>query len=149
MRARRTDDNQTEIVNTFRKLGCSVHVTSMLGDGFPDVVVGFRGINYLVEIKDGTKKPSARKLTPDEQIWHDQWRGQVCIVQSIQDVIDLVGYFDRNEPLERKQGEYISDHCPYCNCMMIGNVDNEKWCANPSCDYGIIVMVGDCDVQPK
>lgn len=89
-RAARTDDNQKEIVSTFRQLGCSVETTHTLGSGFPDIVVGCFGFNLLVEIKDGAKPPSKRKLTPDEERWHQLWTGQIDIVESSDDVLSLV-----------------------------------------------------------
>jgi hypothetical protein len=49
----------------------------------------------LVEIKDGNKIPSKRKLTPDEQKWHDEWRGQKVIVESVEDVVALVNGIKR------------------------------------------------------
>lgn len=95
MRAGRVDANQPEIVQTFRDLGCTVAITSNVRDGFPDIVVGIHGINVLVEIKDGSKPPSKRKLTPDEQEWHDNWKGGVVIVESVEDVISLVNNLRR------------------------------------------------------
>lgn len=62
----------------------------MVGEGFVDAVVGFRKINYLMEIKDPAKPPSARKLTPDEQHFFDTWKGQVDKVETIDDVLKIV-----------------------------------------------------------
>jgi Holliday junction resolvase len=90
-RAARIDDNQNEIVKKLRDIGCSVAITSAVGRGFPDIVVGFKGFNYLIEIKDGKKPPSQRKLTSDEQAWHDQWRGSVHIVESFDDCLAILG----------------------------------------------------------
>lgn len=90
MGAKRTDANQTAIVSAFRKLGATVAITSALGRGFPDLVVGYRRRNFLVEIKDGTKPPSAQKLTPDEAAWHEKWRGQITIIRSVDDVLTLL-----------------------------------------------------------
>lgn len=87
---KRVDANQVEIVQLFRRLGCTVTPLHMVGDGFPDLAVGCSGVNLLVEVKDGNKPPSARKLTPDEERWHGEWRGQKCIVESDDDVINLV-----------------------------------------------------------
>lgn len=95
MRAGRIDANQPEIVAAFRRLGCTVAITSNVRDGFPDIVVGFRGINLLVEIKDGSKIPSARKLTPDEQKFHDNWKGGAVIVESVDDVVALINGLER------------------------------------------------------
>jgi Holliday junction resolvase len=81
------DGNQPEIVTTLRKIGCSVAITSGLGDGFPDLVVGRRGRNLLVEVKDGSKIPSKRKLTPDQIEFHAAWRGTIVIVESIDEAL--------------------------------------------------------------
>lgn len=86
----KVDKNQPEIVNLFRSFGCSVQHLHVIGRGCPDILVGQNGLNYLVEIKDGSLPPSAQKLTVDEFDWHKLWRGQVCIVRSKTDVIDLV-----------------------------------------------------------
>lgn len=85
MRARKKDGNQTEIVEWFRLQGCSVAITSRLGDGFPDIVVGYQGFNVLVEIKDGSLPPSKRKLTDDEVEFMEEWLGWYVVVESIAD----------------------------------------------------------------
>lgn len=77
-------------MKTFRSLGCSVQHLHTVGKGCPDILIGYRGLNLLVEIKDGSLSPSAKKLTLDEQGWHDNWLGQVCIVDSIFNAINLV-----------------------------------------------------------
>lgn len=89
MRARRADANQPEIVKAFRSLGYTVQHTHTIGEGFVDIVVGKRGRNFLVEIKDGSKPPSQRRLTPDEDRFHATWKGQVGIASSTGDVARL------------------------------------------------------------
>lgn len=89
--AARIDANQPEIVQALRDVGASVAVMSMVGNGFPDIVVGYRGQNYLIEIKDGAKTPSQRKLTPDEQKFHDLWRGTAHIANSIDEALEIIG----------------------------------------------------------
>ena len=90
-RAAKADDNQPDIVRAFRDAGATVQHLHMVASGCPDILVGFRGVNYAVEIKDGAKPPSARKLTPSEQDWHDAWRGQVAIVESETQALNLLG----------------------------------------------------------
>ena len=87
----RIDANQPEIVAALRDIGATVEPTHYVGRGFPDIVVGFRGITYLMEIKDGSKPPSRRRLTVDERDWHDQWRGQVCVVNSADEALKAIG----------------------------------------------------------
>lgn len=94
-RAAKVDENQAEIVEALRAVGASVTVTSQLGGGFPDLVVGYRNeANYLLELKDGRKPPSARKLTPDEERWHKAWRGLVVVVASVDEALRAIGAID-------------------------------------------------------
>lgn len=92
--ASKIDTNQPEIVRALRRAGASVQILSMVGRGCPDVVVGFRGQTYLLEIKDGSLPPSKRTLTPDEKQWHAKWRGHVDIVESIEDALRAIGAID-------------------------------------------------------
>lgn len=90
MRIRRTDGNQTEIVETFRALGASVQHLHIVGKGCPDILVGYMGINSLIEIKDGSKPPSKQALTKEEAEWHDSWRGQVAIISTTDQAIEYL-----------------------------------------------------------
>lgn len=90
MRICRTDANQAEITAALRKAGCSVTPTHTIGSGFPDLVVGYKNNNFLMEIKDGAKPPSARELTKDEKKFHIEWRGTVHIVYSVEDALRVV-----------------------------------------------------------
>ena len=87
----RVDDNHAEIAAALRQVGCSVQSLASLGNGCPDLLVGTHKANFLLEIKDGRKSPSKRRLTPDEKDWHEAWRGQVCVVESVNDALKAVG----------------------------------------------------------
>jgi len=91
MRAKRVDGNQADIVKALRKVGCLVAITSALGDGFPDLVVAWKKSIYLMELKDGSLPPSARKLTTAEQNFHERWAGYVHIVNSVDEALQLIG----------------------------------------------------------
>lgn len=86
----KVDVNQPEIVKAFRDLGWSWQHTHTIGQGCVD---GFASKNKLItiaiEIKDGSKSPSQRKLTSDEEKWHSNWKGQIAIVTSLEDVLKL------------------------------------------------------------
>ena len=90
-RAARVDDNPREIVEELRRVGCSVWSLAGVGKGFPDLAVGFRGRNLFLEVKDGSKPPCKRKLTPDEEAFHASWRGHVAVVESVEDALKIVG----------------------------------------------------------
>lgn len=94
--AAKVDTNQPMMVMVLRHLGYSVAVTSQLGKGFPDLVVGRRGINVLVEVKDPDKPPSKRKLTADEMEWHDKWKGIVITAQTVDDVVQAFSSLGSN-----------------------------------------------------
>ena len=84
-RAAKIDSNQPEIVAYLRKLGWSVFSTAAIGKGFPDIIAGRPGCCALIEIKDGKKPPSARKLTKDEQIFAEEWTGPLIVALSPED----------------------------------------------------------------
>ena len=85
-----TDANQSEIVAALRELGATVTVLSQVGYGCPDILVGWHGINYTMEIKDGSKSPSRQQLTPAEMRWHNEWQGQRAVVNSISAAISVI-----------------------------------------------------------
>lgn len=83
MRTRgRTDANQQDVARYLRSLGMSVHIASGSGGGFPDLVVGFRGVTCLLEVKDGAKVESKRVLTAAQEAWHATWAGHVQVCES-------------------------------------------------------------------
>ena len=86
----KVDANQAEIVADLRAIGCTVLHLHMVGHGCPDIAVGFRGQNYLFELKDGDKPPSRRRLTADEQAWHEKWRGQVAVITTFDEALECL-----------------------------------------------------------
>jgi Holliday junction resolvase len=93
-RAARVDDNQAEIVAALRKCGCTVQSLAALGNGVPDLLVGRAGVNYLLEVKDGSKPKSARELTPDELRWLHAWRGSAAVVETVEEALKEVGVLE-------------------------------------------------------
>ena len=60
--AARTDANHAAVVRALRQVGASVLDLSRVGQGCPDLLVGYQGKNFLVEVKATAKK----KLTKDQ-----------------------------------------------------------------------------------
>lgn len=87
-RAARIDDNQNEIVKLFRKLGWTVLIISQLKNCC-DIMVSKNGRTIAVEIKDGEKIPSKRKLSEGEEKFRDSWQGEYKLVICNDDVIDI------------------------------------------------------------
>jgi len=73
-RAMRQDDNHGAVVEALRAHGATVHTISQ-GGGIPDLLVGYKGKTALLEVKDGDKPPSARKLTEPEEKFFASWSG--------------------------------------------------------------------------
>lgn len=90
--AARVDANQAEIVAALREAGAKVWCTHQVGHGFPDLLVGWLGALMLIEVKDGAKIPSKRKLTPDERAFFSEWVGYpVYVVESPLQALMLLG----------------------------------------------------------
>ena len=89
-RAARVDDNQPAVVKKLREAGATVQPLHAVGDGCPDLLVGYRGENILLEVKDGSKPPSKRKLTDDQIEWHGSWSGRVYVVNSPDDALECI-----------------------------------------------------------
>lgn len=86
----KVDANHWNIVQALRDLGCSVQSLASVGNGCPDLVVALRNCIWLCEVKDGSKPPSQRKLTADEQEWHERWKSEVHILYSVEDAVKMV-----------------------------------------------------------
>ena len=80
MRAAKVDANQPAIVAALRKAGAFVQPLHRVGDGCPDLLVAYASQTAMVEVKDGSKPPSERRLTPDQQRWHAGWIGGILAV---------------------------------------------------------------------
>jgi hypothetical protein len=63
-----------------------------VGKGVPDLLVGFQGKTLLMEVKDGRKTPSERRLTEDQVRWHGAWRGgPLAVVDGVDAALRMLG----------------------------------------------------------
>lgn len=83
---KKADSNQAQIVKELRRLGMEVEHLHTVGKGCPDILVGYKGKNVLLEIKRDDKA----KLNPDQVLWHRSWKGQVAVVTNVIDAIKVV-----------------------------------------------------------
>ena len=84
---RKVDSNQAEIVSLIRSVpGVSVFDVSRFGHGLPDLIVGFRGVNYLVEVKS-----ERGDLTDAERDFFNDWQGQAAIARTVDDLLQIIG----------------------------------------------------------
>jgi len=82
-RAAKVDANQSGIVEEFKARGASVKSVAQL-KGFVDIVVGYRGHNFLIEIKN--MEGRGRRLTEDEIEFHATWKGSASVMESRDEV---------------------------------------------------------------
>ena len=90
-RAAKVDANQADIVAALRMAGATVQPLHAVGKGCPDLLVGYQRVNYLLEVKDGSKVPSAQKLTEDQVEWHELWRGRSAVVNDVKSALTAIG----------------------------------------------------------
>lgn len=101
---KRTDANHKEIVKALRDAGISVIDLHEVGKDCPDILAGgnvrtkslqysvFWKENVLIEIKDGNKKPSARKLRPGQKKLQETWKGlPIRTVTNKQEALAIFG----------------------------------------------------------
>ncbi len=88
----RPDENQGTIVGCLRRAGYSVHITSGVGGGFPDLVVGGHGVNLLMEVK--TAKGKERSKQTDFRVG---WKGRTCTVRSMADALKAAQHYLRKD----------------------------------------------------
>lgn len=84
------DSVHSEIVAALREVGATVCDLAAVGGGVPDILVGYRGHNYLMEIKTpkhGTKAGTAQRQTE----WHTLWRGSAHYVRSVDEAYKVIG----------------------------------------------------------
>lgn len=89
MRAARTDANQGEIVQALREIGATVMLLHKVGQGCPDLAVGYMKRTYLLEVK--LPDTDLNELQKD---WHRNWFGHVAVVRSPEEAIKEI----TNEP---------------------------------------------------
>ena len=90
MRRRRIDANHSALVATLRQVGCEVLDVHALPAAL-DLLVGVRGVFFLVELKDGLKPPSRRRTTSAEQATIERFRAVGCPVIVASTEAELLG----------------------------------------------------------
>lgn len=94
-RRARIDSNHREIVAALRDVGATVLDLSGVGNGAPDLLIGYRGCNLLLEVKRPDSGPVKAGLRPEQAAWHQRWAGHVTTVRTIADALAAVGAVER------------------------------------------------------
>ena len=91
-RAAKIDANQEAVVIALRAAGTKVQSLAAIGKGVPDLLCQYEGTFYLIEVKDGRKTPSQRKLTEDQVKWHEEWKSAFLgVVESPDEALKFIG----------------------------------------------------------
>ncbi len=81
----RTDQNQRDVIEAFRRLGAAVVSIAAIGGGVPDLLVALDGVTYLIEVK----LPGG-KLKASQEAFRASWPAPVFVVRGVDDVVALV-----------------------------------------------------------
>ena len=90
--AARIDDNHGEIREAARKLGAG-WVDCYQLKNFCDGLLVYRGVTVAIEIKDGNKPPSSRKLTEGEEKFKGNWEakgGKYAVIENTEQLTGLL-----------------------------------------------------------
>lgn len=89
MRAQKRDANEPAIIDGLVAIGCSVTQLEG-GDGKPDLLVGYRSTNFLLEVKDPTAPTARRRLNSLQKKWHSAWKGRAHLVETFAQALAIV-----------------------------------------------------------
>jgi len=101
--ARMRDKNEREIVEALVVAGASV--TRLNATGVPDLLVGYQGTTYLLEVKrplgprggitsstTAKKRGESGEMTEAQERWWARWKGQSpVVVRTAGDALNVVG----------------------------------------------------------
>ena len=83
-RAAKRDKNERPIIEALEAVGASVEQLNKF-----DLAVGYRGLNYLLEVKD-----KGGRLTARQRKYVQEWRGQYAVVLTIDEALRVIGATD-------------------------------------------------------
>lgn len=83
--AAKRDKIEPDIIKALEFVGATVEQLSKRD--VADLLVGFRGVNYLLEVKSG----AAGRVSDGQQNWQDSWRGMVAVVRSVDEALEVLG----------------------------------------------------------
>jgi Holliday junction resolvase len=89
-RAANIDANHRAIVAHLEAIGCSVQSLASAGKGVPDLLVGRRAVNVLIEVKNPNNSPKHRALRDSQVEFHRKWKGQVAVAHTPQEAEAIV-----------------------------------------------------------
>jgi len=80
-----TDGNQAMIVRALLRAKATVQSLHTVGDGCPDLLVGYEGKNWLMYVKTSTDN-----VNQYQEHWHALWAGQVAVVRDHSEAVNVI-----------------------------------------------------------
>lgn len=97
MSPKSTDLNQAAIMDALRRCGCKVQSLHTVGDGCPDLLCLWHGLLFAVEVKNGSRSPSAQKLTEAEIKFHEEWsEAPLYILNGVESIPHMLRQVERH-----------------------------------------------------
>lgn len=97
------DGPHAAVVQALRDAGASVEVLEGRRAGVPDLLVGYRGKNLLLEVKSGVEG-----LSLEQQVWHGCWLGdKPWVVRTPLQALEAVGLVKRRTPRQRERARVL------------------------------------------
>jgi len=81
--AKKVDVNQPEIVKFLHQVGAWIQHYHKAWKRCPDLLVGWQKSRILMELKSTDKS----KMTGEQLVWHDNWKGKVYIVRTVDEAM--------------------------------------------------------------
>ena len=91
----RRDKNERAIVQALRTAGATV--TQLSRTGAPDLLVGYNGQNFLIEVKS-----KHGKLNEYQELWHNTWQGQAAICHTPEQALAVIGCISKRGHVTKK-----------------------------------------------
>lgn len=106
--ARHRDRCERGIIEALRAVGASVWQINAERAGEPDLCVGYKGVNFLFEVKSppgprGGRSGRGQHLSEDQVRWMLEWRGQVREINSARDALEAIGLRTTAEEIHDRQ----------------------------------------------
>jgi hypothetical protein len=94
-RAARRDENERGIIFALEQVGATVHQVD--AQDFPDLVVGYRGQTFLIEVIGDEKDKKFRQnggLSDGQAKWHRRWKGHAAAARTQTQALRVIGAID-------------------------------------------------------
>lgn len=91
------DANHNEITNALRAVGASVSDLVKVGGGVPDIIAGYRGTWYVIEIKNPNTQYGKKGFSENQLKWKELQKCPVYLVYTIEDALSVIGITVSND----------------------------------------------------